>query len=249
MFLPFFRYWVLSATAFLMRMKILIMSESILNFMGMSLKLQKTPILPQSQLMKTLFLYQIWKKRSKITDVSSSPSVTLINFKFGLIIFQYKIPYFEVEFDDEEKFPLPSNEELNRIFTTHSVPLLDLDLELFHSRRNWVVIRNLKTVSDNSTCQDLMQWTSWNSASDANTGSDFEILADHIMLFGWVEFLVVRPIENWKYRVCSSPSHIEARTVIEKLSWLGTDAALIYDTTPKPAAERNWAYGISRDFG
>ena len=56
----------------------------------------------------------------------------------------------------------------------------------------------MKTVSDNSTCQDLMQWTSWNSASDANTGSDFEILADHIMLFGWVDFLVVQSIENLK---------------------------------------------------
>ena len=49
--------------------------------------------------------------------------------------------------------------------------------------------------------------------------------------------------------MCSRPTHIDARTVDEKLSWLGTDAVLIYDTTPKPAAERNWAYGISRNFG
>ena len=50
---------------------------------------------------------------------------------------------------------------------------------------------NLKTVSDNSTCQDSMEWTGWNSASDAGNGSDFEILADHVLLFGWVESLLV----------------------------------------------------------
>ena len=49
--------------------------------------------------------------------------------------------------------------------------------------------------------------------------------------------------------VCSRPTHVDARTVNDKFSWLGTDAVLIYDTTPKPAAERNWAYGISRNFG
>ena len=68
------------------------------------------------------------------------------------------------------------------------------------------------------------------------------------------EFFILSLTENFifktlKLRVCPSPSHIEARTVNDKISWLGTDAVLIYDTTPKPAAERNWAYGISREFG
>ena len=44
------------------------------------------------------------------------------------------------------------------------------------------------TFSDNSTCQASMQWTVWNSASDAVNGNDFEILADHISLFGYVTY-------------------------------------------------------------
>ena len=133
-----------------------------------------------------------------------------------------------------------------RFFTfqrVNSSNLLNLLLTL------WISVINLKPVSDDSTCPDAMEWTGWNSASDANTGSDFEILADHVVLFGLVYFWVFQSTKSSKYRVCSSPSHIEARTVNEKLSWLGTDAVLIYDTTPKPAVERNWAYGISRDFG
>ena len=63
------------------------------------------------------------------------------------------------------------------------------------------------------------------------------------------EYLVVQSTENFELSVCSRPTHIDARTVNDKFSWLGTDATLIYDTTPKPAAERNWAYGISRSFG
>ena len=94
-----------------------------------------------------------------------------------------------------------------------------------------------------------MEWTGWNSASDASNGSDFEILADHVLLFGWVESLIVKSTEIFKLSVCSRPTHIDARTVNDQFSWLGTDATLIYDTTPKPAAERNWAYGISRSFG
>ena len=31
-----------------------------------------------------------------------------------------------------------------------------------------------------------MQWTDWKSASDAKNGNDFEILGDHIKLFGLV---------------------------------------------------------------
>ena len=44
-----------------------------------------------------------------------------------------------------------------------------------------------------------MEWTGWNSASDAHNGSDFEILADHVSRFGWVKFKVVKPIENLKF--------------------------------------------------
>ena len=35
-----------------------------------------------------------------------------------------------------------------------------------------------------------MNWTDWKSAFDANDGNDFEILADHINLFGSVQFSV-----------------------------------------------------------
>ena len=51
------------------------------------------------------------------------------------------------------------------------------------------------------------------------------------------------------YRVCSKPTHIEARNVNDKISSFGTQAVLIYDWTPKPAAERTWAYGISPKSG
>ena len=51
------------------------------------------------------------------------------------------------------------------------------------------------------------------------------------------------------YRVCSNPTHIEARNVSDKISSLGTQTILIYDTTPKPAAKRTWAYGISPNSG
>ena len=43
---------------------------------------------------------------------------------------------------------------------------------------------NFETAADDSTCREQMEWTGWNSASDANSGSDFEILADHVSLFG-----------------------------------------------------------------
>ena len=29
-----------------------------------------------------------------------------------------------------------------------------------------------------------MGWTAWTSASNANDGNDFEIIADHVKLFG-----------------------------------------------------------------
>ena len=57
---------------------------------------------------------------------------------------------------DKEITP-PTDEEFKEIFTTYS---------------------------DTTTCQGNMEWTAWNSASDATSGSDFEILADHIKLFG-----------------------------------------------------------------
>ena len=43
---------------------------------------------------------------------------------------------------------------------------------------------NFVTAADDSTCREQMEWTGWNSASDAGNGSDFEILADHVLLFG-----------------------------------------------------------------
>ena len=49
--------------------------------------------------------------------------------------------------------------------------------------------------------------------------------------------------------VCSNPTHIDARTVREKISWFGSQSTLIYDDTPKPATNRNWNYGISRKNG
>ena len=50
-------------------------------------------------------------------------------------------------------------------------------------------------------------------------------------------------------RVCVEPTHIQARTKVDKLSWLGTQVALVFDETPKPEPKRSWFYGVSRKFG
>ena len=55
--------------------------------------------------------------------------------------------------------------------------------------------------------------------------------------------------KNSYFRVCSHPTHIEARKVSDKISWFGTQTVLIYDMTPKPSLKRNWAYGISPKSG
>ena len=105
-------------------------------------------------------------------------------------------------------------------------------------------------------------WTDWKSASNASDGNDFEILADHVRLFGSVHFLITQVPNFWNkanlnfnFRVCSSPTHIDARTVNGNFSWLGTQTVFIYDTNPKSInsnskqSERSWAYGISKDSG
>ena len=54
---------------------------------------------------------------------------------------------------------------------------------------------------------------------------------------------------NIIYSVCSQPTHIEARSKVDRFSWLGTQTTLLFDDTPKPEPNRNWSYGISRNFG
>ena len=60
---------------------------------------------------------------------------------------------------------------------------------------------------------------------------------------------------NFNLRVCSKPSHIDARIINGSLSWLGADKVLIYDKNPKSVdanseqSQRSWAYGISKDSG
>ena len=60
---------------------------------------------------------------------------------------------------------------------------------------------------------------------------------------------------NSSLRVCSKPSHIDARIINGSLSWFGADKVLIYDTNPKSLhsnsdqSQRRWAYGISKDSG
>ena len=58
--------------------------------------------------------------------------------------------------DNKKEFIPPSDEEITRVFTTFF---------------------------GDTICQGSMQWTAWNSASDATTGNDFEILSDHIKFF------------------------------------------------------------------
>ena len=58
--------------------------------------------------------------------------------------------------DNKTEFIPPSDEEITRVFTTFF---------------------------GDTICQGSMQWTAWNSASDATTGNDFEILSDHIKFF------------------------------------------------------------------
>ena len=59
--------------------------------------------------------------------------------------------------ENNTKFTPPTDDQIKSLFTTYS---------------------------DSFACQGSMEWTAWNSASDATSGNDFEILADHIKLFG-----------------------------------------------------------------
>ena len=61
--------------------------------------------------------------------------------------------------------------------------------------------------------------------------------------------------QNSNLRVCPKPTHIEARTVNGHFSWFGTQSFFINDLNKKSANEnsiqaaRNWASGLSKDFG
>ena len=51
-------------------------------------------------------------------------------------------------------------------------------------------------------------------------------------------------------RVCSYPTHIDARRVKDKVSWYGIQQTFVYDTNPKSNSTiRSLAYGISKDSG
>ena len=107
--------------------------------------------------------------------------------------------YFEVNFDDDKKFQPPTDKEWNEIFTADSVSFSNWNfvvvihttfcnkpIRFGFNKSEW----NWKRISDDSTCQNSMQWTDWRSSSDAKNGNDFEILDDHVKYFGWVEYLV-----------------------------------------------------------
>ena len=53
--------------------------------------------------------------------------------------------------------------------------------------------------------------------------------------------------------VCFNPSHVDAREKKSNYTWVGLQASLIFDNTPKfgypPSETRNWSWGISRKFG
>ena len=55
--------------------------------------------------------------------------------------------------------------------------------------------------------------------------------------------------DNKFFRVCSNPTHVDAREKDTQFSWLGSAVALIFDNTPKPESNRSWSWGISRKFG
>ena len=57
----------------------------------------------------------------------------------------------------------PSEEEIHKIFTTFS---------------------NSNEVDSICKSKNGMKWTTWNSACNATSGSDFEILIDHQNFFG-----------------------------------------------------------------
>ena len=64
--------------------------------------------------------------------------------------------------------------------------------------------------------------------------------------------LISRKLSLYKlslFRVCSNPTHVDARERETNSSWLGSEAKLIFDITPKPETQRDWAWGISRKFG
>ena len=63
------------------------------------------------------------------------------------------------------------------------------------------------------------------------------------------KILSSRKLSLLKFRVCSNPTHVDAREKGTKSSWLGSKAKLIFDFTPKPEIQRDWSWGISRKFG
>ena len=62
-------------------------------------------------------------------------------------------------------------------------------------------------------------------------------------------------LQDFLLRICSEPTHIDARERITQYTWTASNATLIFDNDPKfggpnsYSQNRSWSWGISRKFG
>ena len=54
-----------------------------------------------------------------------------------------------------------------------------------------------------------------------------------------------KAIQTLYFSVCENPIYVEAREVITKIDWIGSDSLQIHQVK----SSREWAYGFSKDFG
>ena len=49
--------------------------------------------------------------------------------------------------------------------------------------------------------------------------------------------------------VCQNPTHMDAREVRTKISWIGSDSLLVYAHDHSVKSNSKWSYGLSKSFG
>ena len=129
------------------------------------------------------------------------------------------------------------------------------NMKIIYSPPDHKEILNIMTNEEYSEwCRHLdYHWTEWNSVTKSDA-DDFETLLDHRRLYGWIKRSIVLFFNI--LRVCDSPTNVDGRQVDSKISWLGSDLILVYDSKSSyqlfPDTINNdpiWAHGISKDFG
>ena len=104
--------------------------------------------------------------------------------------------------------------------------------------------------TDDHKCEsEAYEWTSWQSelTPPADNTYDMELLKHHQQFFGQV-FLSELNLFELK-RVCDNPTHMDAREVSTKISWVGSDSLLVYAHSDSIESNPTWSHGLSKSFG